>query len=200
MRYWTKHFLKPLFYAVGDIMVIALSLFKVSHPWFTMIWFSSSPSLHTSYTATYLQPFHHCPLAVTCPGSYWPLRWMLVLAPCSPPPLGFPADSQWKTPLSPPLKTSHELCPLFNTERRPLALVLEDQRYSSECVIAVCHILRRFFLKLFWLFISHVLTSFACIHLFPLLNGSWCFTWRKAFFCESCRAFKTQFACEKSWS
>lgn len=135
MKYWTKHFLKPLFYAAGDIMVIALSLFKVSHPWFTMTWFSSSPSLHTSYTATYLQPCHHCPLAVTCPGSYWPLRRMLVLAPCSPPPLGFLADSQWKTSLSPPLKTSHKLWPLFNTERRPLALVLEILIWVCYCCL-----------------------------------------------------------------
>lgn len=111
-----------------------------------------------------------------------------------------------------PCRFTVENTPLTTTENKPWAVPpfqyweeatcigLEDQRYSSECVIAVCHVLRRFFLKLFWLFISHVLTSFACIHLFPLLNGSWCFTWRKAFFCESRRAFKTQFACEKSWS
>lgn len=94
MKYRIKHFLKPLLYAAGHIIVTALGLFKVSHPWFTMIKFSSSPSPHTSYTATYLQPFHHSPLAATCTGSCWALRWTLVLAPCSPPPLGFPADSQ----------------------------------------------------------------------------------------------------------
>lgn len=55
------------------------------------------------------------------------------------------------------------------------------------------------FLKLFCLFISHVFTSFACSGLFLLLNGRWCFTWRKTFFGESCRAFRTQFACKKSW-
>lgn len=196
MKYRTKHFLKPLLYAAAHIIVIALSLF--SHPWCTMIRLSSSPSLCTSYTAAYLQPFHHCPLADTCPGSCWPLRWTLVLAPRSPPPLGFPADSQHLASLSLPLITSHELCPLFNTRRRPLAFVLEGQRYwVCYCCLPCSEVV---FLKLFWLFISHALTSFACSGLFLLLNGSWCFTWRKAFFCESCRTFKTQFACEKSWS
>lgn len=89
-----KAFFKALLYAVGHIIVIALSLFELSHPWFTMITFSSSPSLHTSYTVTYLWPFHHCPLAATCPGSGWAWRRTLALAPCSPPPLGSSADPQ----------------------------------------------------------------------------------------------------------
>lgn len=78
----------------------------------------------------------------------------------------------------------------------------EHQRYQEcYCCLPCSEVI---FLNLFWLFTSHVLTSFACNGLFLLLNGSWCFTWRRAPFCvcvcESCRVFKTQFACEKSWS
>lgn len=126
MKHQTKHFLKLLLYATG-YMIIALSLFKASLSSFTMIKFSSSPFWHNSYTASYLQPFQHslgshlpCVL-LSIEGNAHSCR--LLTATAGIPHTFVPSEIPLTT-----LITSHELCPLFKTERRPLALVLEDQR------------------------------------------------------------------------
>lgn len=63
-----KAFFKPLVYGDGYIAT-ALCLPKIIHSWFTMIKLSSSPSLHSSFTASHLPCFLCHPLAATCPGS-----------------------------------------------------------------------------------------------------------------------------------
>lgn len=179
---------------------MALIIFEINHPWCRVIKFSSYPSLHSSYTTTDLLPLHCSPwlphiLAQSTSHCWASTCSCSLLSSTTVIPSRFMASN-----ISLTIKmTSHKLYPLFNTKRRPLGSVLEDQKYRPECYCCLpCS--EVLFLKLFCLFISHVFTSFTCSGLFLLLNESWCFTWRKAFFSESCRAFRTQFACKKSQS
>lgn len=96
-KYQTKHILKPLLYATGYIVVMAIIIFEINHPWCRVKKFSSYPSLHSSYTTTDLLPLHCSPwlphILAQSASHCWALRQALVLAHCSPPPLWFPPDS-----------------------------------------------------------------------------------------------------------
>lgn len=94
-------------------------------------------------------------------------------------PLRFSAASEHQTSLPLPLMRARS-CALFSAPRGCHLLCSQRIRYRGcYCCLPCSEVI---FLNLFWLFTSHVLTSFACSGLFLLLNGSWCFTWRRALF------------------
>lgn len=151
---------------------MALIIFEINHPWCRVIKFSSYPSLHSSYTTTDLLPLHCSPwlphiLAQSTSHCWASTCSCSLLSSTTVIPSRFMASNMSLT-----IKmTSHKLYPLFNTKRRPLGSVLEDQKYRPECYCCLpCS--EVLFLKLFCLFISHVFTSFTCSGLFLLLNES----------------------------
>lgn len=172
MKYWRKHVFKPLVYADG---YMAPSLSKVSHSWLTMIKFSPSPSLHSStLTPTFYIPTAAPwqPLALA-PAEHWGKCSFLPHAHLH------HWDSLQLHSTKPP---SH--CPWW----QPWAVLSSQHQEDATCpglggseilsVSLLPAMLWRGFSKL--LIIQKPRAHIFCMQWFLLLNGSWCFTWRRA--------------------
>lgn len=167
-------FLKPLLYATGHTIAMALSVPEVIHSSCTVIKFIQGYLYRAPTSLISLLPFACCPLSWPrdpLPAEIWDEHFLHLvhlhihginvhLTITDNKPRAVPPFHQEKT-------TCFEL-------GRSRVLI-----WLGYCCLPSSEVI---FLKLFCLFISHVFTSFACSGLFFLLNGRWCFTWRKTFF------------------